>query len=159
MAHFAKRGQIQAGGGFIKEQGSGIVNERAGDEETAGFAGREFVEPAIGKVSDFEAGQGCGRGGFHFRQNKMVGPDADGAEEARENEFAAFDIASALSHEVVGDETDLMAKLKDVPLTSSKNAERRFGAKERIAFAGESFDECGFATAVLGREWQRAHPL
>ncbi len=41
-----------------------------------------------------------------------------------------------------------MAEFKDVPLTSSKNAERRFGAKEWIALAGESFDEGGFAAAV-----------
>ena len=42
------------------------MNEGAGDEEAAGFAGGEFVEPAVSEVGYFEAGHGLGGGGFHF---------------------------------------------------------------------------------------------
>ncbi len=66
LADFAEGWEVEAGGGFVEEEGVGVVNEGAGDEEAAGFAGREFVEPAVGQVSDFEAGHGLGGGGFHF---------------------------------------------------------------------------------------------
>ena len=78
----------------------------------------------------------------------MVGPDADGAEEAGKDELATFDVAGALGHEVVGDEAEVVAEVKDVPVGSAEDLEGGFGAEERVAFAGNGFDESGFAGAV-----------
>jgi hypothetical protein len=148
VADFAEGGEVEAGGRFVEEESVGVVNEGAGDEEAASFAGGEFVEPAIGEVSNFEAGHGLSGGGLHFGQDVMIGPDADGAEEAREDEFAAFDVAGALGHEVVADEAEVVAEVEDVPIAGAEDLERCFGAEERVAFAGDGFDERGFAAAV-----------
>ncbi len=118
------------------------MDKGAGDEEAARFAGRQFVEPAVREVPRFEPSHGLGGGRFHFRCYVVVGPDADGAEKSRQNEFAAGDVASALSHEVVGDEAEVGPKVKDIPIGGAQDAERCFGAEERVAFASDGFDEC-----------------
>ena len=78
----------------------------------------------------------------------MVGPDADGAEEAGEDEFAAFDVAGALGHEVVADEAEVVAEVKYVPVGGAEDFERGFGAEQRVAFAGDGFNESRFAAAI-----------
>lgn len=99
------------------------MNQGAGYEKSTGFAGRKFIEPAISEVSNFELSHGFFGSGFHFGQDVVVGPDADGAEEAGENEFAAFDIASALDHEIVADKTDVVPEFEDVPAIGTEDAE------------------------------------
>lgn len=83
VAHFALGGEVEAGGGLVKEQGFGMMDEGAGDEKTARFAGGQFVEPTVCQMRDFEARHGIGSSFFHLGQEVMVRPNADGSEETR----------------------------------------------------------------------------
>lgn len=64
---------------------------------------------------------------LHFGRNMMIRPDADRAEEAREHEFPAADIARALRHEIVADDAQVRAKIEDIPIVLAQDAEARFG--------------------------------
>jgi len=89
--------------------------------------------------------------GPHFGRDVMVRPDADGAEEAREHQLAAGDVARALRHEIVADDAEVGAEVEDVPVFLTQDAQASFGLEQRITFARDGFDERGF-TAAVGAE-------
>ncbi len=64
----------------------------------------------------------CG-GLFHFGQHVMVRPDADRAEETRQHQFAAGDIARAFGHQIVADYAEVRAEIKDVPVLLAQDAQ------------------------------------
>jgi hypothetical protein len=97
---------------------------------------------------DLKARHGFLRGGFHFRRDVVVSPDADGAEEAGENQLTAGDVARALRHQIVCDDAEMGAEIEDVPVFLAQDAQAGFRLKQRMAFARDRFDERGFAAAV-----------
>jgi len=147
-ANFAERRQVETGGGLIEQEGRGIVDQRAGDQQAAAFTGGELVHPTVGQMFDFKACHGFLRGGFHFLGDVVVPPDADGAEEAGEDQFAAGDVARALGHEVVADDAQVGAEVEDVPVFLAQDSQAGFRLKQRIAFARDRLDERGFSAAV-----------
>ncbi len=84
----------------------------------------------------------------HLGRDVMVGPDADGAEEAGEHQLAAGDVARALRHKIVADDAEVGAEVEDVPVFLAEDAQAGFGLEQWIAFARDGFDERGFAAAV-----------
>jgi len=82
----------------------------------------------------------------------MVGPDANRTEKAGEDEFAALNVARALRHEIVANDPEMRPQVKNIPFAGAKDVERCVRAEERIALAGDRFDERRFTTAVWPKD-------
>ncbi len=149
VAEFGLGAEVEGVGGFVEDEGLGVVDEGAGDDGAADFAGRHFVDGAIGEMGDVEEVHQFTGAGVHFGGDVMVGPDADGGEEAGEDGFADGVGLGALGGEVVGDDAEEGAEVKDVPGIAAEDAHFAGGRGiARVEFAGDGLDEGGFAAAV-----------
>ena len=82
----------------------------------------------------------------------VVGPDANAGEKAGENDFEAGNLAGALGHEVVRNDAEMAAEVDHVPDAFAENGDTGAGLGERVAFASDGFDQCGFAAAVRAKD-------
>lgn len=103
-------------------------------------------------------------GETHFRGDHQVRPKRGGSKEAGERGVeaggargqASGSVGSAgialVTGNVVGDDTEVTAKLGDIPAGAAKDAQLGLRADKRIQFTGEGADERRFATAVGAKD-------
>src|SRR5208283_2729374 len=84
--------------------------------------------------------------------NVMIRPDADAAEEARKHQLASRDVARARSHQIVADHANVRAEVKDVPAVLAEDAKGSGGIEQWVTFAGDGFDQRGFAATVRAED-------
>ena len=160
LAEFALGGDVERVGRLIEQQLARTMDERTGDEDAALFSGRHFADQTLRQVGGIDAGK-CLPGGFaHFAGDDQMGPERGGGKEAGQRGIqpggapgeAACGVCRAgvtlMAGKIVGDDAKVAAKLGEIPAVAAKDAQLGFGANERVEFAGEGADECGFAAAV-----------
>ncbi len=81
------------------------MNQGARHQQPPRFARRQFVQPSIRKMRGLQASHGSRRRHLHFRRHMMVRPNADRSEETGKHQFAPCDIARALRHQIVADDS------------------------------------------------------
>ena len=82
IAEFALGGEVEGVGGLVEQQLAGPMDEGAGDEDAALFAGGHFADKPGGKVRGFDAFERFGGTVAHFGGDVEVGPQSGCGEEA-----------------------------------------------------------------------------
>src|SRR6266849_1210421 len=82
----------------------------------------------------------------------MVWKDARAAEEPREDHIPAGGVRRARSEQIGRNDPELRAQLEDVPTFPAQNGDGGAFPGKGVAFAGDGFDECGFAAAVWAED-------
>ncbi len=141
-------GEVEAGAGFIEQQGFGLVDEGAGQEDAAGFSAGELVGPTVGEMEDAHFGEG-GVGALpHGGGDLVVGLNDDAIEEASKHQFPAPDVAGGAGHPIVGDDAEPLAEFIEMPAVLPVDAHKAVRPQERILLAGDHLEQGGLATAV-----------
>ena len=149
LAQFPGGAQIEAGGGLVEHQRLRIVHQGARDQDAARLAARHLIGIALRQVGDFEQLHHLARLLFHGGRDRVMRPDADAAEEAREHDFVARVVARAHLHPVVGDDAENVAQVEEAPLVAPQNAHAPgLVLEHRVQVARDQFDERRFAAPV-----------
>jgi len=143
---------IQAVARLVKNQRSRIVDQRPGNQNAFCLAGGHFRNRPVGEMADSEPRQ-CSFGLTHlFGRDLLVFENAGAAEEAGEDHVAAAGLIGAIQHQIVGDDAEDGAQLKNIPSRASQD---RYGgtlADNRVALARDGFDESRFAATVWSED-------
>lgn len=123
FAEVALGSEVEGVGGLVEEELAGAVDEGAGDEDAAFFAGGHFADGVPGEVGGMDAVEGFGGAIAHFVCNNEIGPEGGCSEEAGDDGVEADGAAGGAAGgvwgaggevhagEVVTDDAEVLAEL------------------------------------------------
>lgn len=154
FAQLQLRANVEGVAGLVEEERVRLVDQRAGNQRALGFAGGHLGHGARREVGDAEALERglCSRQMHRIRM--VMRENARAAEESGEHHVASCGIGGAGSEQVRRNDAQERAQFENVPALAAEDRNRGavfcliFGWRQRIALAGDRFDERGFAAAV-----------
>lgn len=162
FAQLQLRANVEGVAGLVEEQRLRFVDQRAGNQGALGFAGGHLGHGALREVGDAEALER----GLRARQVAGIGmvmrENARAAEESGQHYVASGGVRGAGSEQIRRDDAQQGAQLENVPALApeNRNGAAVFGLisgwRQRVALAGNRFDERGLSAAVRA---QNAHVL
>ena len=164
FAEVALGGEVERVGGLVEEELAGAVDEGAGDEDAALFAGGHFANGVLGEVGGVDAGEGLDGALAHFVGDDEIGPEGGGGEEAGDDGIeadgatggAAGGVGGARGEvhagEIVTDDAEVLAEAGEVPTGTAEDADFHAGLDDGVEVAGHGADEGGLAAAVGAKD-------
>src|SRR5208282_3501844 len=142
------RQNIQRIAGFVEQQRAWLVDQRPGNQDALGLPRRHFLHGTLRQMRDAELGQ-SGLGQFSvFGIDGVIREDARAAEKAGQHHVQAAGVTGTRRHQVVGDDAQQRAQLKNVPALLAEDGHARPFADHRKTLAGDGFDQGGLAATV-----------
>jgi hypothetical protein len=148
FAEFALGSDVKGVGRFVEQEHTGLMDEGAGDHDTALLAGGHLADEFVFQMSslhEFECGVSAG---VHLGCDVQVGPERGGGEKSGDDGIDTAGDAGALAWQVRFDDAEVLAELRDVPSGAAKQADAGFRSYDGIALACDGLDERGFSAAV-----------
>lgn len=148
FAELALSGEIEGVGGLVEEEHLRLVDEGAGNHDAALLAGRHLSDKLGFEMRGLHQVQRLVGAVAHLRRDVEIRPEGGGGEKAGDNGVEAGGDGGAFARELGGDDAEMGAELRDVPAGSAKETQLGGGRDDRVALAGDGFDERRFAAAI-----------
>ena len=151
FAEAALRGEVESVGGLVEQELARAMNECAGDQDAALFAGGHGADQLAGQMPRFDALQGFA--GAHFIGDVQIGPERGGGKEAGDNRVEPGGDGGALAGKLAtrgagADHAEVAAQFGEVPALPAEDAHDHSRLEDGIELAGDGQNERGFAAAI-----------
>ncbi len=147
-AHLVRGAEVETRHRLVEDQRAGPMNEGASDQQAPRLTGRHPGQESIREVGQSEPCQHLVHARLHHWRRLVVWPQADAAEEARQQQVAPGDLPGAGGQQVVGDDADGGAEIPERPAVLSEHGDRGVWSVEWTQLARDDLEHGALARAI-----------
>ena len=151
MAKLVLRGEIKGVGGLVEEEHLRGGDESAPNHDASLLPGGHMADEPIAKRLGVDEGEDFVGASAHRFGDREIGPEGGAGEETGEDGIASGGGECGFAGKLGGDNAEAFLELGEVPAAAAEDADLSLGLGNRVALAGDGFDESGF-TAAIGAE-------